>query len=128
MRSLILSLLLATTIIGCSDVNTDGSKVALESVQSPEVASLIKSALAGTHAYDITESLTTEIGPRVGGSPEEALARKWAVAKFKEIGLQNVRIEPFTMPYWERGIETASIVSPFPQPLYITSLLSLIHI
>ena len=72
MRSLILSLLLATTIIGCSDViNTDGSKVALESVQSPEVASLIKSALAGTHAYDITESLTTEIGPRVGGSPEE---------------------------------------------------------
>ena len=122
MRSLILSLLLATTIIGCSDVNTDGSKVALESVQSPEVASLIKSALAGTHAYDITESLTTEIGPRVGGSPQEALAREWAVAKFKEIGLQNVRIEPFTMPYWERGIETASIVTPFPQQLYITSL------
>ena len=122
MRSLILSLLLATTIIGCSDANIEGSNVAQSSVQSPEVASLIKSALAGTHAYDITESLTTEIGPRVGGSPQEALAREWAVAKFKEIGLQNVRVEPFTMPYWERGIETASIVTPFPQQLYITSL------
>jgi len=122
MRSLVLSLLLATTIIGCSGDNIEGSNVAQSSVQSPEVASLIKSALAGTHAYDITESLTTEIGSRVGGSPQEALAREWAVAKFKEIGLQNVRIEPFTMPYWERGIETASIVTPFPQPLYITSL------
>ena len=122
MRSLITSLLLATTIIGCSDANIDSSIDAQDINRSPEVASLIKSALAGTHAYDITESLTTEIGPRVGGSPQEALAREWAVAKFKEIGLQNVRIEPFTMPYWERGIETASIVSPFPQPLYITSL------
>ncbi len=122
MRSLITSLLLATTIIGCSDANIDSSIVAQDINRSPEVASLIKSALAGTHAYDITESLTTEIGPRVGGSPQEALAREWAVAKFKEIGLQNVRIEPFTMPYWERGIETASIVTPFPQQLYITSL------
>ena len=122
MRSLITSLLLATTILGCSDANIDSSIDAQDINRSPEVASLIKSALAGTHAYDITESLTTEIGPRVGGSPEEALAREWAVAKFKEIGLQNVRIEPFTMPYWERGIETASIVTPFPQQLYITSL------
>ena len=122
MRSLITSLLLATTILGCSDANIDSSIDAQDINRSPEVASLIKSALAGTHAYDITESLTTEIGPRVGGSPEEALAREWAVAKFKEIGLQNVRVEPFTMPYWERGIETASIVTPFPQQLYICLL------
>jgi len=89
---------------------------------SSNVNMLISAAKESTYAYDITESLTTEIGPRVGGSPEEALAREWAVKKFKEIGLKNVRIETFKMPYWERGIETASIVSPFPQPLYITSL------
>jgi len=89
---------------------------------SSNVNMLISAAKDSTYAYDITESLTTEIGPRVGGSPEEALAREWAVNKFKEIGLKNVRIETFKMPYWERGIETASIVSPFPQPLYITSL------
>jgi len=46
---------------------------------------LISAAKESTYAYDITESLTTEIGPRVGGSPEEALAREWAVKKFKEI-------------------------------------------
>lgn len=128
MRSFFISLLITTALIGCTGVETtsdnvrESSKVVSDVKRSPEVAGLIKTALSGTHAYDITESLTTEIGPRVGGSPQEALAREWAVAKFKEIGLQNVRIEPFTMPYWERGIETASIVSPFPQQLYITSL------
>jgi len=104
------------------DTAASTAKAVSDYKRSPEVDGLIKAALAGTQAYDITESLTTEIGPRVGGSPQEALAREWAVAKFKEIGLQNVRIEPFTMPYWERGIETASIVTPNPQQLYITSL------
>jgi len=129
MRTFLIALLVSTALIGCSkvsnaDINQAGETVksAPDYQRSPEVDALIKTALAGTHAYDITESLTTEIGPRVGGSTQEALARKWAVAKFKAIGLQNVRIEPFTMPYWERGIETASIVSPNPQQLYITSL------
>jgi len=129
MRAFLISLLASSALIGCSEVATQGQEAVAETAKavsdykrSPEVDGLIKAALAGTQAYDITESLTTEIGPRVGGSPQEALAREWAVAKFKEIGLQNVRIEPFTMPYWERGIETASIVTPNPQQLYITSL------
>lgn len=83
---------------------------------------LITSALNGTQAYDITESLTTEVGQRMAGTEAEARARDWAVAKFKEIGLQNVRVETFTIPGWERGVETASIISPFPQELTITAL------
>ncbi len=83
---------------------------------------LIASGLNGTQGYDITESLTTEVGARLAGTEAEARARDWAVAKFKEIGLENVRIEPFTIPGWERGFETASIVSPYPQDLTITSL------
>ena len=129
MRAFLISILASSALIGCSEIATQTPDVAADTAKavsdykrSPEVDGLIKAALAGTQAYDNTESLTTEIGPRVGGSPEEAKAREWAVAKFKEIGLQNVRIEPFTMPYWERGIETASIVSPNPQQLYITSL------
>jgi len=128
MRALLPTLLVTAALTACSDVKTPKIETSSE-VQavseferSSEVDGLIKAALGGTHAYDIAESLTTEIGPRVGGSPQEAKAREWAVAKFKEIGLQNVRIEPFTIPYWERGIETAAIVTPFPQQLYITSL------
>ena len=42
--------------------------------------------------------------------------------RLTELGFANVRIEPFTLPYWERGIETAAVVAPYPQPLAITAL------
>jgi len=87
-----------------------------------QASKLIETALAGSYGYDITESLTTEVGQRMAGTEAEARARDWAVAKFKEIGLENVRIEPFTIPGWERGAETASITAPYPQNLEITAL------
>lgn len=93
-----------------------------DNLSTQQAAALIETALAGTQGYDITESLTTEVGPRLAGTEAEARARDWAVAQFKSIGLENVRVEPFTIPGWERGVETASIVSPFPQNLAITSL------
>jgi hypothetical protein len=40
-----------------------------------EVARLRDAALADTIAWDITEGLTTEIGPRLAGTPDEARAR-----------------------------------------------------
>ncbi len=89
---------------------------------SPQVRGLQETALSGSYGYDITESLTTEIGQRLAGSPEEAKAREWAVEKFKSVGLENVRIEEFDVPGWVRGIETAEIISPFPQNLEITAL------
>jgi len=90
--------------------------------QNADIEKLARLSLNGTQGYLITESLTTEIGARLAGSEAEARARDWAVAKFKEIGLQNVRIEPFTIEGWERGVETATITAPFPQDMYITSL------
>jgi len=129
MRIFLISLLATTSLIACTATTTEQTSSKVEAVsavsdykRSAEVDMLIKAALAGTQAYAITESLTTEIGPRLAGSPEEAKAREWAVAKFKEIGLQNVRTEDFTIPGWVRGIETASITSPNPQNLFITSL------
>ena len=73
-------------------------------------------------AYRIVESLTTEIGPRLAGTEAEARARDWAVAKFKELGFKNIRVEPFQLPQWTRGIETAEVLSPFPQKLLVTAL------
>ena len=83
---------------------------------------LIAAGLKDRLGYDVIESLTTEIGPRLAGSDNEARARAWGVAKLKKLGFKNVRIEPFEVPYWERKVERAKIVSPFPQPLIITTL------
>lgn len=86
------------------------------------VAQLQKQAMTSDVGFSFVEGLTTEIGPRLAGSPEEAKARDWAVAKLKALGFANVRIEPFTVPYWRRQIETASIISPAPQKLAVTAL------
>lgn len=88
----------------------------------PFVAKLRDAALKDDLAYEITEGLTTEIGPRLAATEAEARARTWAMAKLRTLGFKNVRVEPFTMPVWVRGQETAEIVSPFPQKLVLTAL------
>ncbi|WP_448660363.1 M28 family peptidase [Sphingomonas sp. CJ99] len=90
--------------------------------QSLDVAALRDAALADTLAYDLTESLTTEVGPRLAGTEAEARARDWAVARLTALGFSNVRAESFTMPVWVRGEEKAFITAPFPQPLAVTAL------
>ena len=90
----------------------------------PHVALLRGKALADDTAWRIVEDLTTEVGPRMtDGSPAQARARDWAVARLTALGFRNVRVEPYTIPNaWERGEETAEIVSPFAQPLRVTAL------
>ncbi len=80
------------------------------------------SALTDEVAMDFTEGLTTEVGPRPAGTPQEARARDWAVAKLKGLGFSNVRAEPYTMPVWLRGHEEARVIAPFPQTLVLAAL------
>jgi carboxypeptidase Q len=96
--------------------------MAQDTTDAARVAALRDAALTDTIAWDITEGLTTEVGPRMAGTEAETRARAWSVAKLKAMGFSNVRIEPFTMPVWERGEEKAEIVAPFPQPLMLTAL------
>ena len=81
-----------------------------------------EAALKDDVAWDFTEGLTTEVGPRPAGTPQEARARNWAVAKLKALGFSNVRAEPYTMPVWVRGEEAARILSPFPKNLVLAAL------
>jgi Zn-dependent M28 family amino/carboxypeptidase len=79
-------------------------------------------ALTDPTAYDVLESLTTEIGPRPAGSPAQMRARDWALAKMKALGFTNVHAEPFAKQAWLRDAESAEILSPFPQKLAILGL------
>ena len=79
-------------------------------------------ALLDRTAWDITEDLTTTIGPRVVGSPAMARAKDWAVAKFKALGFTNVEVEEFAKPSWTRGAESAELVAPYPMKLDIVGL------
>ena len=95
---------------------------AIQQRVDPKVAALRDRALQDDVAYAIVEGITTEVGPRMDGSEAEARARTWAVARLKALGLSNVHVEPFDLPVWQRGAESAGVVSPFPQPLRVVGL------
>ncbi len=113
LRSLVAAALLAAA-----------SPLAAQVIHPPEkVAALRDAALEGDrYAWDITEGLTTEVGPRLAGTEAEARARDWSVAKLKAMGFANARVETFDMPVWVRGRESAEILAPFPQPMAVAAL------
>ncbi|MEM8961903.1 MAG: M20/M25/M40 family metallo-hydrolase, partial [Acidobacteriota bacterium] len=73
-------------------------------------------------AYEIIESVTVEVGPRLAGSEGDRRAVAWAEAKLRDLGFANVRTEPVTVPHWERGHAIAQTVSPYPQPMVVAAL------
>jgi hypothetical protein len=75
-----------------------------------------------TLAYQLTESLTVEVGARLAGSPADARAVKWAERTFKQLGYDKVWAEPFTMQYWERGHASLAVSAPYSQQLVVTAL------
>lgn len=89
---------------------------------SATAAALRDKALADPTAWNVVESLTTEIGPRPTGSPAMERARDWGVAKLKALGFTDVKVEAFEAPSWLRGAESAEVVSPYPQKLHILGL------
>jgi Zn-dependent M28 family amino/carboxypeptidase len=87
-----------------------------------QLAAAATAETAARQAAELVRSLTVVAGPRLAGSPGDARAVAWAEAKLRELGFENVRAEPVTVPHWERGIERAEIVAPHAQPLHVTAL------
>jgi carboxypeptidase Q len=91
--------------------------------QQRTVARLQAAALESDLAWAIVEDLVTEVGPRLAGSEAEARARDWAVTMLRQQRFSNVRIEPFTIPYWDGVREEAHIVSPgLERPMVVAAL------
>lgn len=87
-----------------------------------QVEALRDAALRDDTAWQVLESLTTEVGPRVAGSEADARAVAWMVAKFKALGYDKVWTEPVTFPKWVRRGESASVIGQSAQPLHVTAL------
>lgn len=67
--------------------------------------------------------LTDSIGGRLTGSPAYIRSTEWAVAKFRSYGIDNVRLDPFTIDAgWQRGTVSAAMLTPTARPLYAASL------
>jgi carboxypeptidase Q len=67
--------------------------------------------------------LTDGIGGRVTGTRSYVSATEWAAAKFRSYGIENVHLDPFTIPAgWERGSASGRMVAPLSRPMYVASL------
>jgi hypothetical protein len=87
-----------------------------------QAATLRAQALPDDTGWQVLESLTTEIGPRLAGSEADARAVAWATAKFKALGYDKVWTEAVTFPKWERRAESARVLGAQAQALHVTAL------
>lgn len=85
-------------------------------------AGLRDTAMAGSDAYAIVTSLTTQVGPRLAGSPGDRAAVAWAQAKLAELGFVHVHAEPVTVPHWIRGEASVTLQADPSRPLVVAAL------
>jgi carboxypeptidase Q len=91
-------------------------------ISADGATALQRDALSSSHAFAIVRSLCDEVGPRLAGSPADAVAVAWAQRTMRELGLANVHTEKVRVTHWERGDGRAEIVEPVRQPLVVTAL------
>ncbi|MCX2862158.1 M20/M25/M40 family metallo-hydrolase [Paucibacter sp. PLA-PC-4] len=102
-----------------------GARSEAPSFTSAELqAAVALRAAAADHglAYELVDSLVTEVGARPAGSLADARAVDWALARLKALGFSNVRAEPVPLRAWKRGEAHAHITAPYPHPLVMTAL------
>jgi carboxypeptidase Q len=83
---------------------------------------LIDAALADQSGLDRLEYLCYRIGNRVSGSPSLDRAVAWSAEEMKKAGLANVRTIPVKVPHWVRGRESAEMLEPLQNSLFMLGL------
>ncbi len=83
---------------------------------------IVDAAMAKNDAYLKMEELCDGIGHRLAGSPGLDKALRWAAATLAKDGMENVRLEPVTVPHWVRGQESLTLLEPRSGDLPILGL------
>ena len=93
-------------LVGLGLLVISPARARAESPVSEEVVEqairLRDAALQDDTAWNWVEGLTTEVGPRLAGTPQEAAARDWTVRNLEALGFpaSDIRVEPFSLETW----------------------------
>lgn len=60
-------------------------------------------ALSKGKSYEMLYDLTTNVGPRLSGSPGAAAGVEWSRSAMKQLGFDSVWLQPVMVPHWVRG-------------------------
>lgn len=125
MKKLLLSLVLA---VGLTNTATWANDIAKAKGPEEDGTKLALTRIAGeglmdSHAFQYLTELSDDIGARVTSSPAAQKATDWGVAKMKNIGLQNVHTEKWTLwKGWTRGTAQAELLAPNRHTLTIDAM------
>src|SRR5882724_5481054 len=124
MNSRRVAVFLCSVVLVFAGVRAGSAKPAAEDTNTFAAADaqILSEVRDHSEAMQNSEYLGDAIGPRLTGSPQLKQANDWTAAKFREYGLTNVHLEPWTIAHsWTRGTARARIVSPTEHPLTIAS-------
>jgi hypothetical protein len=108
----------ATVLLALSAASAAADKVEnFTRADLATAATLRDRAAADTTAYELVESLTTEVGPRLAGSPGDKAAVAWALREMQRLGFANVHTVEAIVPQWVRGEAEFAVLAPFPQTM-----------
>ncbi len=86
------------------------------------IEALQERALGDGLSWELLESLTTDVGPRMAGTAGDAAGVAWAQERMQDMGFDRVWLEKVTFPMWRRGAESARVISPRVQEMAVTAL------
>jgi hypothetical protein len=94
-------------LVGCQTISptkTTTPKLVINNSDDAQISQqLAKQALSSRLSYDIVESLTVEVGPRLAGTDKDIVAVDWAMEKLWLMGFDKVYKESVQVPAWSRG-------------------------
>jgi carboxypeptidase Q len=106
----------AVILLGlCAAANAAEKSPAFSRADLGAAETLRTRALADATAYQLIESLTTEVGPRPAGSPGDKAAVAWGLREMNRLGFANVHTVDAVVPHWVRGEAEFSVLAPWPQ-------------
>lgn len=92
---------------------TPESDPAEEQADATFIRAVFDEALTNSQGYRWLDYLANEIGGRLSGSPEAAMAVEWSRQVLDTLGLDSVWLQPVMVPHWVRGSrEEARYFSP----------------
>jgi hypothetical protein len=87
-----------------------GGKSAWTPDQTHTMERLRDAAMKDSYALDELRHLTSNIGPRLSGSPQAQRAVEYVASEMRALGAE-VTLEKANVPHWVRGVETAEVVA-----------------
>lgn len=90
--------------------------------QDPTVAAIIKEATENSQLMRMSHELMDGVGPRLVGSTKMVQASDWAIAQYKQYGIEARRENYGTWRGWDRGVTHVDMISPWTKTLEATQL------